>query len=138
MNTNDWDPESEFQVRLEGRALFVDIDKTLIMPFDTEEEGEEYASQLDEDLDWTRIDGVVYRILRKNVYMVKRFAASDGVEIVFWSAGGGKWASQVADALGISDLSSVFIPKPSWYLDDLKDAGFAEHGDKFINAVKGW
>lgn len=116
-----------------GPTLYVDIDKTLIYPFDSEKDA---FDQADHD-NTIFIEGIAYRILRKNVYTVQRIAASPGVHVVFWSQGGALWAKTVCDALMINHLSDLYLTKPSWYLDDREDAGFFGTGD-WIDARKDW
>lgn len=115
------------------RLLYVDIDKTLIMPYRNYEESDSGSG------DWcVDVNGIDYKVLTDNVYLVERFSKSNGVSIIFWSAGGALWAKQVTEVLGIAHMGAAFLSKPSWTLDDVQDLGFAGHADKWIDATKGW
>jgi hypothetical protein len=116
-----------------GPTLYVDIDSTLVYPFESEKAA---STQLDHE-DTIFIEGIPYRILRKNVYIVQRIAASPGVHIVFWSQGGALWAKTVCEALMVDHLSNFYLTKPSWYLDDREDAGFFGT-NTWIDARKDW
>lgn len=109
------------------RVLFVDIDRTLVQPMTYQPDVSDYSSCV-------YIGDILYERLNQNIQLVRRFAASDGIEVILWSAGGARWAGQVCRALGLQDCVVACISKPSWYLDDLADAGFAQHDDKYINA----
>lgn len=116
-----------------GPILYVDIDKTLIYPFSCPDKAEAYQGD-----DAIEINDIKYRVLEKNVYLVERFAASDGVQIVFWSAGGAAWARQVCEALELDHVSEYFLTKPTWYLDDLPQAGIDARDDAWIDAKQHW
>jgi hypothetical protein len=116
-----------------GTALYVDIDKTLIYPFTSREEEAAYTGS-----DAVEIGGRKFRRLDKNIYLVERFHANCGMDIVFWSAGGGAWAYQVCAALCLTHMSKHFLTKPTWYLDDLPYAGIDAREDGWIDAKHNW
>jgi hypothetical protein len=117
-----------------SQLLAVDIDLTLIEPV-----GPLAQARLEEGVsvpapDVVNIDGIYYRKLEANIYTVRRFAASPGVEVLFWSAGGVAWARRVVAALGLSNLAAGYSKKPDWLLDDRADFGFANDANKWIDA----
>jgi hypothetical protein len=111
------------QVLGRGRCLYVDVDNTLVAPAD----GEAFAHAI-----W--IGEARFVPLERNIDTLKRFAANPGTTIVVWSAGGADWAEKVMYALGLPHLVHLCISKPTWYLDDLADAGFAYKEDAWIDA----
>jgi hypothetical protein len=117
-----------------GPTLYVDIDKTLIYPFDTRDQAVEHSTCANT----VYINGIAYTRLDKNLYIVLRIAASPGIQVVFWSQGGALWAKTVCTALGIEHLSDVYLTKPSWYLDDREDGGFVGVKGAFIDATGDW
>lgn len=114
------------------RTLYADVDKTLIHPFKSPGQATDYTGEIID------INGVEFAVLLDNVYMVERFAANAGMEIIFWSDGGALWAEQVAIALGMQKIPTAFLTKPTWFLDDRADAGFAQDPEKWIDASAAW
>lgn len=112
---------------LGARVLYVDVDRTLVRPFEKTDGTDTPAVNIGDQL---------YAKSVANIQILERFAKSAGVAVVVWSASGGAWAAQVISALGLQDLVALAVSKPSWYLDDLVDAGFAGHGDKWLDATK--
>ncbi len=108
-----------------GRTLFIDIDSTLIRPATAGD----YEGQV-------AIGGYLFVRLEHNIDTLRRFAANDDTTIIAWSNGGAGWAHQVALAIGIEHLVSVCLSKPTFYLDDRADAGFAGDPEKWIDATK--
>lgn len=104
-----------------GRTLYVDVDETLIRP----------APNIDGAVN---VGGFPFEVLDRNVDTLRRFAANADTTIIVWSAGGAIWADQVVEALGLTDCVDVCLSKPTWYLDDRRDAGFALNDDAWIDA----
>ena len=77
------------------KVIFVDVDDTLVRSVGTK-----------------RIPMVA------TVRYVKALK-TEGWELYCWSAGGGEYARQSAEELGIADCFVGFLPKPTVMLDDL-------------------
>lgn len=61
-----------------------------------------------------------YLINRHNIeHLIK--LSNRGHGIVVWSAGGSDWAEAVVKGLGIEKYVDVVAPKPTYYIDDIKD-----------------
>ena len=61
-----------------------------------------------------------YLINRHNLeHLIK--LSNRGHGIILWSAGGSDWAEAVAKALKIEKYVDVVAPKPTYYIDDVKD-----------------
>lgn len=110
-----------------GRLFYVDIDRTLVEPIQ-----QDLVVLNDSIVD---INGYKYLRIQHNIEIVKRFGHHPGLKIIFWSAGGGAWAFAAAEALGLSQYGIAFISKPSWYIDDLKNAGFVDIEGTWIDAL---
>ncbi len=113
-----------------SKMLYVDIDRTLIEDLD----GTGTVASLGQE-DVVLINGYPYKKKFKNIEIVKKFGHHTGLKIIFWSAGGGQWAFDAADALGLSKYGIAFLSKPSWYLDDLENAGFFKIEGTWIDAL---
>jgi hypothetical protein len=113
----------------DGRIFYVDIDRTLIEPI------ENPPAFLTDDPSIVYINSYPYRKKLNNIEIVKRFGHHVGLSVIFWSAGGGKWAHEVAKALHIDKYGIAFISKPSWYIDDLQNAGFVGVEGTWIDAL---
>jgi predicted HAD superfamily phosphohydrolase YqeG len=52
-----------------------------------------------------------------------------GATLYLWSSGGGEYAKETAKELGISDLFTAFLPKPTLIIDDqpVSDWRYCEH-----------
>jgi hypothetical protein len=99
--------------RLEGdRTLYVDCDDTLV------------AWNISEYPDLPRLQvtcfGYTSELVpnQKNINLVVKFAKL-GYKVVVWSQSGSEWAETIGRAVCIDDYVSLYISKPSWYLDDL-------------------
>ena len=55
---------------------------------------------------------------KKHIQKLKGYSKS-GWFVIVWSMGGGAWAKNVADALGITNKASLIIGKPSIIYDDM-------------------
>lgn len=55
---------------------------------------------------------------KKHIQKLKGYAKS-GWFVIIWSAGGGPWARNVADALGLREYADLIISKPSVCFDDM-------------------
>lgn len=98
-----------------GPAAYFDIDDTLIQWSDD-------GSDRLEDYVTIECRGRVdkYLINRYNVeHLIK--LSNRGHGIVVWSAGGSDWAEAVVKGLGIEKYVDVVAPKPTYYIDDIKD-----------------
>jgi predicted HAD superfamily phosphohydrolase YqeG len=53
----------------------------------------------------------------------------DGATLYLWSSGGAEYAKDSAEELGISDLFTAFLPKPTIIIDDqpVSDWRYCEH-----------
>lgn len=61
-----------------------------------------------------------YLINRHNLeHLIK--LSNRGHGIIVWSAGGSDWAEAVVKGLGIEKYVDVVAPKPTYYIDDVKD-----------------
>lgn len=78
------------------RALFVDVDNTLIM--------------WDKDGKW--------HPHKKHLDLLMRFHIRKQ-PIIIWSAGGYEWATRAVELLGIKDIVTAVMCKPAWWVDDL-------------------
>ena len=70
-------------------------------------------------------DTLVRSVGTKRIPMVRsiehvRTLKNDGWELYCWSAGGGEYARQSAEELGIADCVVGFLPKPTLMIDDLR------------------
>ena len=70
-------------------------------------------------------DTLVRSVGTKQIPMVRTIAhvralKNDGWELYCWSAGGGEYARQSAEELGIADCFVGFLPKPTLMIDDLR------------------
>jgi hypothetical protein len=70
-------------------------------------------------------DTLVRSVGTKRIPMVRtiehvRTLKNDGWELYCWSAGGGEYARQSAEELGIADCFVGFLPKPTLMIDDLR------------------
>lgn len=65
-------------------------------------------------------DGIMQKriIMFRNLKLVKDKHAR-GYTIIAWSAAGGKWAEAVCKAIGLDDYVTMYMSKPSAYIDDL-------------------
>lgn len=55
---------------------------------------------------------------KKHIQKLKGYARS-GWFVIIWSAGGGPWARNVANTLGLTEYADLIIGKPSVCFDDL-------------------
>lgn len=60
---------------------------------------------------------------QKNINLVKKFKKL-GYSIIVWSATGADWAEAVSKALDLDGIVSLYLTKPSYYLDDLPSNQF--------------
>jgi hypothetical protein len=109
------------QVLGKGRCLYVDVDNTLIRP----------AAFGPEVL---LLGSTHYTVLGHNVETLKRFSDNPGTTIFVWSLGGAEWAEKVVRALKLQDYVDFCISKPTWFLDDRRDAGFTLNDEAWIDA----
>ncbi|MBB6049368.1 hydrolase [Armatimonas rosea] len=70
-------------------------------------------------------DTLVRSVGTKRIPMVRtiehvRTLKNDGWGLYCWSAGGGEYARQSAEELGIADCFVGFLPKPNLMIDDLR------------------
>ncbi len=110
-----------------GRTLYVDVDDTLIRSCGPRPAGSDCGRIIE-------IGPCRFEVIERNVDTLRRFAANADTTIIAWSNGGAIWADQVITAVGISDLVDVCLSKPSWFIDDRADAGFAGDPEKWIDA----
>lgn len=78
-------------------VVYVDVDDTLVRSFGSKQ---------------IPMTAVVDR--------VRALAAEGGVVLYCWSSGGGEYARQMAERLGIAELFAGFLPKPNVMLDDVR------------------
>ena len=71
------------------------------------------------DVDDTLVRSVgAKRIPMPHVVAAVKALAADGASLFAWSSGGAAYAKEVAEELGIDDLFSTFLPKPTLMIDD--------------------
>jgi hypothetical protein len=61
-----------------------------------------------------------YLVNRHNLMHLMKLSTR-GHGIIVWSAGGSDWAEAVVKALNIEEYVDVVAPKPTYYIDDVKD-----------------
>ena len=93
------------------RLLYVDCDDTLVL-WDLSSYPDKPRLELD---CWGPVELVKHD---KNINLVRKFAKL-GYGIVVWSQTGAEWAQRVSEAVGISDIVTLYLTKPRYYLDDL-------------------
>jgi phosphoserine phosphatase len=76
------------------RVIFVDVDDTLVRTVGTK------------------------RIPMPGAIEQVRGLHRGGAALFLWSSGGGAYARDTAEELGITDLFQSFLPKPDVYIDD--------------------
>lgn len=98
-----------------GPTAYFDIDDTLIQwSYDGSERLDDYVTIE------CRGRADRYLINRYNLeHLIK--LSNRGHGIVVWSAGGSDWAEAVVKGLGIEKYVDVVAPKPTYYIDDIKD-----------------
>ncbi len=74
------------------------------------------------DLDGCLVGAVTARSIRPRARELLERLRADGVRVVLWSAGGGEYARQIAESVGIADLvdgafSKARGPDGKWTLD---------------------
>ncbi len=90
-------------------TVYFDVDSTLVF---TEAEAPKNIQ-----FDYIKINTRHWLVHRQHVDAVKDFWAR-GHNVIIWSQGGAKWATMVAEALGISTYVHACLSKPLWYFDD--------------------
>lgn len=67
------------------------------------------------------IKGIPVKIHQAHVQAIKEHHAR-GHYVIVWSAGGSAWATLVVQLLGLTAHVDHVQAKPTWYVDDIKDA----------------
>lgn len=104
-------------ITFSGKALFCDVDDTLIFWEEPEVSAIESLTKQDR---LVKINGILYE---KNIEVIKslRRHFDRGHLIFVWSHGGGDWAAEAVKALGIGHIVTATLPKPDWAIDNCKE-----------------
>jgi predicted HAD superfamily phosphohydrolase YqeG len=91
------------------KTIYVDVDDTLIFWTGTDTAV---------NTKFVKINGETFRC---NLPLVEKLhiLKAAGYKIIVWSQGGGDWARDVSEAIGITDLIEACLAKPMFYYDDL-------------------
>lgn len=101
----------------DGQNCYVDIDDTIIrwdVPTGDEKIDELVTVE-------TRGIKETFLLNKYNLEYITKLAVRGHV-IILWSAAGSLWAESVAKALKIEHLVTACMSKPTYYVDDIKDA----------------
>jgi phosphoserine phosphatase len=101
----------------DGPCCYVDVDDTLIkwsVPTGDEPENE-LVTVVCRDIKQT------FAINKYNLEYLEKLAVR-GHLIIVWSAAGAVWAEAVVKAFGIEHLVIATMSKPTYYVDDIRDA----------------
>lgn len=93
-------------------AYYSDVDDTLVMGNLSDYPESEHIT-----IDF--VNGPVKVVPNQKMINLLTFFFKLGYPVIVWSKTGGKWASVVGQALGIDHMVSAYIPKPTFYGDDL-------------------
>ena len=98
-----------------GPTAYFDVDDTIVQW--SKESGYDETDYIEIECRG-RVD--TYLINRHNLeHLIK--LSNRGHGIIVWSAGGSDWGEAVVKALGIENYVDVVAPKPTYYIDDVKD-----------------
>ncbi len=101
-------------------VLYVDVDDTLVS-WDYHF-GENYDNKVEfvDPMDGKR---AFLEVIQPTIEAMKSHRIR-GHSIIVWSAGGGEWAREVVERLGLSGMVDACLAKPTWILDDMPASEF--------------
>lgn len=103
----------------DGQNCYCDIDETLVL-WEPPQSDVKYSK---EELITVTVRNITrkFRINKYNIDYIEKLAVR-GHLIILWSAAGALWAEAVAKALDIEHLVTACMSKPTYFVDDIKDA----------------
>ena len=106
-------------ISLESEPLiFFDVDDTILIWDDQCMQYDETRIAIRDPYN-DKIKAYYYLIPHKKHIDILKDHAQKGYSIVVWSSGGALWAKAAVEALGLTDVVTLTMAKPTKYCDDL-------------------